>query len=156
MRLKSILLGLTFALFGGIVIPYYLIRLNDYFSLPILFNSALTKIVGFLLIAVGLYIFLYCSKIFVSLGKGTPVPIEPPKKLVAQGLYKYSRNPIYIGYFLILLGEFLFFGYFLQLIYCLLAVLSFHLLVIYYEEPRLKKRFDKFYLEYLKKVPRWI
>ena len=99
---------------------------------------------------------LHSTFLFFSLGKGTPVPVEPPKKLVIKGLYKYTRNPIYIAYFLIFLGEFLLFGHILLFLYLLLAVIFFHTLVIYHEEPILKKRFGKSYHKYMEKVPRWI
>ncbi|VVA44202.1 conserved hypothetical protein [Candidatus Roizmanbacteria bacterium] len=108
----------------------------------------------FLFIGAGL--FLYCSRLFLIFGKGTPVPVEPPKKLVVSGLYKYTRNPIYIGYFMILQGEFLFFGEFLLLIYFFLAIIGINIYVIFHEEPILKKRFGKSYQEYFKKIPRWL
>lgn len=155
MKPTSVLLGLVVGMVFFILLPYFFIFLNNYFSLPVYLNG-LFKIQGLICVLLGIGLFLYCSGLFIILGRGTPAPIEPPKKLVVSGLYKYSRNPIYIGYFLILLGEFLSFGQFLLLIYLFLMIIAINLYVSYYEEPILKKRFGKSYENYLKKIPRWI
>ena len=83
------------------------------------------------------------------------MPVEPPKKLVISGLYKFSRNPIYLSYFLVLLGYFFFFGHLTLLVYFVLLVIKINLFIIFYEEPVLKKRFGKDFEEYLQKTPRW-
>ena len=63
---------------------------------------------------------------------------------------------MYLWFFVILLGEFLVFGQLMFLFGFLLAIVGFHLYVVYFEEPGLKKRFGQEYLDYLKKVPRWL
>ncbi len=155
MKSTSILFSLFVGIVFFILLPYFFVQLNNYFSLPI-YSNYLLKILGTIFILFGTGLFLYCSRLFLIFGRGTPVPIEPPKKLVVSGLYKYTRNPIYLGYFMIFLGEFFFFGQFLLLIYFFLTIVKINLYVIYYEEPILKKRFGKSYREYLKKIPRWI
>jgi len=105
---------------------------------------------------VGASIILWCFWTFTFYGQGTPAPIDPPKKLVAIGLYRYVRNPIYIGVLLILIGHVAWFGRINLLIYLLTAFLAFHLFVLLYEEPTLKKKFGKQYEAYFKKVPRWL
>jgi protein-S-isoprenylcysteine O-methyltransferase Ste14 len=89
-------------------------------------------------------------------GKGTPVPIEPPQRFVVSGVYKYSRNPMFIGNTLVLLSLSFIFGHLLLYSYTLLAFLVFHLGVVYYEEPGLRKRFGESYKNYCNKVPRWL
>ena len=93
---------------------------------------------------------------FLIEGRGTPAPIDPPKELVVAGFYRYVRNPMYFGVLLILIGYFLWFGFWSLLAYTALAFIATHLFVTLYEEPTLKKKFGKSYEDYLKKVPRWI
>src|SRR3989339_1708191 len=155
MKLTSIILGIIVGLVFFILLPYFFVQLNNYFLLPI-YSNYLFKIIGTIFTLIGVGLFIYCSRLFLIFGRGTPAPIEPPKKLVVNGLYKYTRNPIYIGYFMILQGEFLFFGKFLLLIYFFLAIIGINIYVIFHEEPILKKRFGKNYEEYLEKIPRWL
>ena len=130
------------------------VLLNNRLSLPII-SHPFFDLFGFILLTAGMLLHLPSAHIFKVIGKGTPVPIEPPKKLVRVGLYKYSRNPMYLGIFLILLGGFFIFGHFLLLIYALLFFLFFHFYIILVEEPKLKERFGQDYFDYLKTVPRW-
>jgi len=93
---------------------------------------------------------------FTFKGRGTPIPIDPPKELVVTGFYLYVRNPIYVGVSSIFLGHFFWFGYWALLIYTVFAFIGVHLFVVLYEEPTLKRKFGAAYVEYLKRVPRWI
>ena len=110
---------------------------------------------AFLLWPIGTAMLIWCFWDFVQKGKGTPAPIEPPKELVVSGLYNYVRNPMYVGVLLVIIGHFLWFGYWNLLIYALLVFLAFSVFVIFYEEPTLKQNFGSAYEEYLKRVPRW-
>jgi protein-S-isoprenylcysteine O-methyltransferase Ste14 len=105
---------------------------------------------------IGSLVILDCFWNFTVKGRGTPVPIDPPKELVITGPYNYVRNPIYVGVLLIFLGHFLWFGYWALLIYTASALIGVHLFVILYEEPTLKRKFGSEYEEYFKRVPRWI
>lgn len=104
----------------------------------------------------GSLVVLRCFWDFTFKGRGTPVPMDPPRELVVTGFYRYVRNPIYAGVFLIFLGHFLWFGYSSLLMYIMLAFLGAHLFIVLYEEPTLKRKFGTSYEEYLKRVPRWI
>ena len=99
---------------------------------------------------------LWCFWDFSSRGRGTPNPLDPPKELVATGLYHYVRNPIYLGVLIIIIGYFLWFKTIWMLGYAVVAFLVLHLFVIYYEEPTLRKKFGTTYENYLNSVPRWI
>jgi protein-S-isoprenylcysteine O-methyltransferase Ste14 len=105
---------------------------------------------------IGSVILLWCFWDFTFKGRGTPAPIAPPKELVTTGFYRYVRNPIYVGILAILIGHFLWFGYWNLLIYMIFAFVGFHLFVTFYEEPTLKQKFGASYENYLKRVPRWI
>lgn len=93
---------------------------------------------------------------FLHEGHGTPAPIDPPKELVASGFYRYVRNPMYVGVLAVIMGHFLWFGYWYLLIYAMLVFAAFHIFVTYYEEPTLKRNFGMAYDNYCRRVPRWI
>lgn len=155
MKPLSVFLAFIFGLFILLVFPYLFIKLNLYLSLPVL-TVSLLKILGAFFILIGFTFHLYCIRLFRLFGKGTPVPIEPPKKLVVRGIYKYTRNPMYVCLSLDLFGYFLLFGHISLLLYLLIAWLSFHLFIIFYEEPILKIKFGKDYIDYCKNTPRWL
>ncbi len=93
---------------------------------------------------------------FLAQGRGTPAPVDPPRELVAAGFYRYVRNPMYVAVLSLLLGHFLWFGYWNLLVYALLVFVAFHTFVTLYEEPTLKRKFGASYEDYLRKVPRWL
>lgn len=105
---------------------------------------------------IGFAMLVWCFWDFVQKGKGTPAPIEPPKELVVSGLYNHVRNPMYVGVTSILIGHFLWFGFWNLLIYAAVIVLAFHSFVTLYEEPNLRQRFGAAYEVYCQRVPRWI
>ena len=104
----------------------------------------------------GSLVILSCFRDFVVKGGGTPVPVDPPRELVVSGFYRYVRNPIYVGAFLIFLGYFLWFGTWALLMYVVFSFIGAHLYVVLYEEPNLKRKFGRQYEEYLERVPRWL
>src|ERR1043166_364162 len=71
---------------------------------------ALWQFAGLLPIIVGAAILFKCIGDFAVTGRGTLAPVDPPKQLVARGLYQYVRNPMYVGVLLVLLGEALLFA----------------------------------------------
>jgi len=132
-----------------------------YIPLALLRNGIKIETGIFFFFAIPLWIFggamlLWCFWDFFAKGKGTPAPLDPPKKLVATGFYRYIRNPMYVALILILLGHFLWFKTIFLLAYIFAVFLAVHLFVMLYEEPTLRKKFGAAYEEYLQKVPRWI
>ena len=61
-----------------------------------------------ILMAIGGLIMLKCVWDFAWTGRGTPAPFDPPRRLVITGLYRYVRNPMYVGMGVFLVGEALF------------------------------------------------
>lgn len=104
---------------------------------------------------IGAAILLWSFWNFLKQGRGTPAPIDPPKELVAAGFYRYTRNPMYVGVLLIIVGHFFWFGFWDLLAYAMLIFLAFNTFVAYYEEPTLRKKFGVAYDDYCKRVPRW-
>lgn len=155
MKPRSIVFGITVALIFFVLLPLVMVGINNMFSFPVL-SSTLTKGIGMPLFVLGIFVFLNCSNLFVSLGKGTPVPIEPPSKLVIGKLYKITRNPIYFSYFFMFFSMALYSGHLLLYVYAILSVICIHAYVVYVEESGLRKRFGKDYQEYCKTTPRWL
>jgi len=110
---------------------------------------------GIIPMAAGVALYLWSARDFVVLGRGTPAPIDPPKSLVICGPYRFVRNPMYLGGLLVLAGESVLLGSVTIAIYTLFVWLVFHLFVLLYEEPHLKKVFGGDYERYRESVPRW-
>jgi protein-S-isoprenylcysteine O-methyltransferase Ste14 len=104
----------------------------------------------------GALVYFWCAWEFVSKGLGTPAPIDTPRVLVIQGLYRFTRNPMYAGVAGVIFGQALFYGASTVAIYGGVVLVLFTLFVFFYEEPVLKRRFGAQYDEYCAKVPRWI
>jgi protein-S-isoprenylcysteine O-methyltransferase Ste14 len=110
--------------------------------------------VGLLLVGAGIY--SWCIWDFASYGRGTPAPIDAPKRLVVRGLYRYCRNPMYLGVFTTIVGWAALFQQASLLAYALVVGLCFHLFVVLYEEPHLQRTFGSSYQEYRAQVGRWL
>ena len=111
---------------------------------------------GLMPLGVGLVIILRCFVDFVRRGRGTPAPYDPPRELVIAGLYRYVRNPQYVGVVLVLVGEALLSGRVVLFAYAALMAVGYHLFVRYYEEPTLGRLFGEPYARYRATVPRWL
>jgi protein-S-isoprenylcysteine O-methyltransferase Ste14 len=113
------------------------------------------QIGGMALGAAGAALALWCILAFVTLGKGTPAPFDPPRRLVVRGPYRFVRNPMYLGAGLALAGAALFFGSWPLLAYAGGFLLFFHVFVLAYEEPTLRRTFGEDYADYCRRVRRW-
>ena len=111
---------------------------------------------GFALIAAGALIYLWCAWNFAITGRGTPAPIDPPKELVVKGLYKYVRNPMYVGVLSLVLGQAVWFQSLQLFGYAALLFMLFSAFVFFYEEPALSRTFGESYRRYCETVPRWL
>ncbi len=110
---------------------------------------------GGALIVLGFAVLIEPIVRFVRAG-GTPAPIMPTERLVVTGLYRYVRNPMYLGAVSMIVGQGLLFGSVSVLIYAVAASFAFYLFVGLSEEPTLRKRFDPEYEAYCRAVPRWL
>jgi protein-S-isoprenylcysteine O-methyltransferase Ste14 len=140
---------------GGacLLIPYFILT-ADHASLTPPFGCF--QVIAIPIFVVGVYMVVWVSTAFVRQGKGTPVPIEPPTRLVKTGLYRYVRNPMYVGAILIVLAEAVYFSAIWLVIYAAGLWLLLHAFMIVFEEPQLKRRYGADYEQYLTEVPRWI
>jgi protein-S-isoprenylcysteine O-methyltransferase Ste14 len=114
------------------------------------------RILGGVLIAAGLPVLVESFARFALEGLGTPAPIAPPRHLVVRGVYRHVRNPIYLALLAIVFGQAILLGSVNLLTYGAAIWLAFHLFVVVYEEPDLRRRFGDDYKEYRAGVPRWL
>jgi protein-S-isoprenylcysteine O-methyltransferase Ste14 len=136
-----------------ILFPYLLLRAN----IQLLSGElGVFRLLGVLPILLGALVVLRSVWDLTVTGKGTPAPFDPPREFVVKSLYRFVRNPMYLGDLLVLVGESLLFESAILLIYALLMLCVFHLFVVLHEEPTLKRRFGESYARYRKAIPRWI
>lgn len=112
--------------------------------------------VGAVIALVGALVAGSCIVTFLTRGRGTPAPFDPPREFVATGPYRYVRNPMYIGGALVILGA----GLVLSSPSIVLLSAGFlffmHLIVVLHEEPVLAERFGASYGRYRTTVHRWL
>ena len=114
------------------------------------------QIAGMIVATLGALLALWCVVAFVSIGKGTPAPFDPPRRLVVRGPYRFVRNPMYLGGALTLAGAALFYRSLFLLGYDCFFLLAFSLFVLFYEEPTLRRTFGPDYEAYCHRVVRWL
>ena len=147
--LKNLLFTLIVPGTVGVYVPLLLTRDGPAGSGPmVLFAPAL--------FAVGGAIYTWCVWDFAAFGRGTPAPIDAPKRLVVRGLYRYTRNPMYVGVLTVLLGWAFLFQATTVLVYAICVGIFFHLFVVLYEERRLARQFGAEYHNYCRSVGRWL
>jgi protein-S-isoprenylcysteine O-methyltransferase Ste14 len=111
---------------------------------------------GLAVLLVGAVGLLWCVRDFYTQGKGTLAPWSPPEMLVVVGLYRWSRNPMYLSVLLVLLGWAAAFDAPELLAYAGSIALAFHLRVVLGEEPWLAGRHGRAWHGYASRVPRWL
>ena len=97
-----------------------------------------------------------CIVEFARSGHGTLAPMDPPTQLVVRGLYRYVRNPMYVGVAMILAGECALVASRGIIIYAVAWFGIVNGFVLVYEEPRLRQQFGASYDEYCRQTGRWI
>ncbi len=120
---------------------------------------------GWILVAAGTATYFACLLRFLAAG-GTPAifftrPLrfligEEPGSMISSGLYRYSRNPMYLGVLMVVFGQSLLFGSPWLALYGCAVFFCFHLVVVFLEEPHLRTILGAPYEEYCRRVPRWL
>jgi protein-S-isoprenylcysteine O-methyltransferase Ste14 len=121
---------------------------------------------GWIPVTLGASLYFWCASQFVFRGQGTPnisfarhlgfLIGREPVKLIRKSIYRYSRNPMYVGVLTCVFGEAFLFGSRNLLIYAGVICIWFHLVVVFIEEPHLRKSRGEEYREYCRQTPRWI
>jgi len=154
--MSVVIRALTYAtLFVGLVLVYLPARLLTWSGIARPSVMGWPQIGGVVIGSAGALIALSCVWAFAWIGRGTPAPFDPPRRLVVRGPYRFVRNPMYIGAALALAGA--------ALIYKSAALAGFaagfllvaHLFVVLYEEPTLRRMFGVEYESYCRRVHRW-
>ena len=157
--LRNSLLGtIFFVLFigpgpVGVLVPWLL---SAWQMAPPLGGLVVVRFLGVILILLGALCAGSAFWRFADDGRGTPAPVAAPDRLVVTGLYRFVRNPMYIGMTGLILGQGLLLGNLPVLAYAAAVLLLFELFVHVYEEPRLRQLFGSQYEAYCRHVPRWI
>jgi protein-S-isoprenylcysteine O-methyltransferase Ste14 len=136
-----------------VLVPYWILSSADEWNAA---WPAALRLAALAPILAGVCIYARCAFDFVSAGRGTPAPIDPPTELVVRGLYRFTRNPMYVGVLTLLVGEALWFGSARLLLYAAGMFAVFHVFIVAYEEPGLRRRFGDAYGRYCARVPRWL
>jgi protein-S-isoprenylcysteine O-methyltransferase Ste14 len=137
----------------GLLVPHWLITSAGRSEA---FPPLSWRWLGFLPLIAGACIYFVCAWDFAVTGLGTPAPIDMPRKLVVKGLYRFVRNPMYVGVVSFVLGQALLFGSTSVLIYSVCAWMLAYLFVLVQEEPTLRRKFGVEYEGYCRRVPRWL
>lgn len=148
--------AVTYAtLFIGLVLVLLPTRLLSWSGVtsPAVMGPA--QVTGILVAGVGAVLALSCVFTFALLGKGTPAPFDPPRRLVIRGPYKFVRNPMYLGAGMALTGAALFYESAALAGYAGAFILMTHAFVLWYEEPTLQAIFGAEYEGYRRRVRRW-
>lgn len=152
--LKTILFTILVPGTVAVAIPQLLAKYQPYPRFPI--RTEVARIAGNLSIIVGAALYVYTAFQFGSEGKGTPSPSDEPEELVTEGIYSYSRNPMYIGVLLVIIGQALLQRSLSILWWTAGCWIGFHNRVIHFEEPHLSEKHGETYELYCKQVPRWL
>jgi len=120
------------------------------------FDLQLVQWFGAVLILLGVPVLVETFARFALQGRGTPAPVAPTQHLVTTGFNRYVRNPIYLALVAIVFGQGLILGDAGLLVYGALLWLGFHIFVLVYEEPTLRKTFGAEYDTYCANVSRWL
>ncbi len=111
---------------------------------------------GAVVMALGAAGLVWCVRDFYVAGKGTLAPWDPPRQLVVAGLYRWVRNPMYLGVLALVSGWALALTSPLLAGYAGSLAVAFHLRVSWHEEPWLEGQFGEAWAEYRIRVPRWL
>lgn len=122
---------------------------------PPLLGASAGRWLGSALVGAGAISVAECFGRFALKGLGTPAPVVPTERLVVSGLYRYVRNPMYLGVVGAIAGQALLFGSPVLLEYAVVVWLFFFAFVVLYEEPSLQRRFGTSYENYRANVRRW-
>jgi protein-S-isoprenylcysteine O-methyltransferase Ste14 len=118
-----------------------------------LYDGILTRSIGIVLIVAGFVLFILG---FIYLGRSASVGLPGEKtELKTHGVYRISRNPMYVGGFLICAGSCLLFMHLMNFLLCATYVVIHHVIVTV-EEQFLEKRFGERWLEHKQRVLRYL
>jgi protein-S-isoprenylcysteine O-methyltransferase Ste14 len=140
------------------LIGILLIFLSKDYILILYLHPYLQNTLSILFLVIGFVIILSATKEFKKSNTTVnPMKPETSTSLVTSGIFKYTRNPMYLGLSSILLASCFYFSSLLGIIvYVPFFILYITVFQIIPEEEVMKSLFDDEYLDYCSKVRRWI
>ena len=136
-----------------VVLPWQLLQIDELIAE---YTETFLTSSGGLLFLVGSVLLFSGAHYLVRRGDGTPLPLDPPKRMVVAGPYAYIQHPMSLGLVMMVLGEALWFSSPSLGAYAFCLIVLLNLFVIYIEEPSLEKRFGEDYRAYRAVTPRWL
>lgn len=154
-RLLTPIGAVVFWVFTGAFVAVSMVT-DRWLGLPWPLPGGPTWIIAVLLIVVGVGVTAWSALHFLKV-KGTPVPFNPPPKLVSTGPYRFARNPMLTGVFLLLFGT----GFAIKSLSLLVFFAPLYILANVWElkeieEPELVKRIGEDYVAYRRRTPMFI
>lgn len=149
LALRNLLFTIVVPGAGGGYVPWLILTRHGAFPAPAAWYAV--PVIG-----TGIFLYLWCVRVFAVVGRGTPGLWDAPRQFVAVGPYRWVRNPIYIAALLIVSGEAWLFLSAGLLLYAGSLAVACHLFIIGYEEPRLRAKFGEQYQAYRHTVSRWL
>jgi protein-S-isoprenylcysteine O-methyltransferase Ste14 len=116
------------------------------------------RALGAVLIALGAILTVATFVRFASEGTGIPFPTDPPssQRVMVGGPYRYVRNPMYVSFMLVIVGEALLLSRPVLLIYAAAVLIFLVAFVRFWEERTMASRFGAEYEAYRQQVPGWL
>lgn len=155
-RIRTILTPIVGFIFFCVVLSLIIgsFLIDRFFGFAPFLSRPLAIAISAPILIAGLLLWVWPAAKFFK-AEGTPVPINPPPKLVTDGPYAYSRNPMLTGLFIVMAGIGILFGsitltFIMTPLFVLMSALEFKFI----EEPELEKRFGEEYTVYKKRTPR--
>ena len=127
----------------------------DYLFPQFRFIYANYRYIGIVILVLGLSTTFYSFYLFKK-NKTPIIPGTKPTFVVKSGPYKFTRNPMYLGVTLGLLGVSIYIGNLISLLSPIIFFIAMNLVYIPFEEKLMENLFGKQYLDYKKKVGRWL
>ncbi len=144
------------ALFTAFVLVFLPARLLEWAGARPPASIGPGQLAGIAAVLAGGALALWCVLAFAVVGRGTPAPFDPPRRLVVRGPYRYVRNPMYLGAGGALAGAGVYYASAALLAFTAVFLLVAHLFVLGYEERALGRRFGAEYEGYRRRVRRWL
>ena len=142
-------------LFIGLVLVFLPAQVLEWSGITPPPDRGLAQIAGMIVGVLGAALAVWCILTFSLVGRGTPAPFDPPRRLVAAGPYRRVRNPMYLGAGIALAGAALYYESLALLGYLAGFLFVTNLFVLLYEEPTLRRMFGAEYEEYCRQAGRW-
>ncbi len=140
-----------------ILTPFFIVILSSpidrRLGLPRFVCGIFNPLIGLLLIIAGWLFANWTVRVQFSRGKGTPIPLMPPQKLVVNKPYTYCRNPMTLGTMAFYLGVAIWLGSFSAVGLALIYPVGILIYIKLIEEKELEERFGHEYLEYKQRTP---